>query len=1204
MGLSRINHIQLRNGRFGDSSADDLRHAFEQFESAPSPQGCVVHFGSGLVSPTSAVSLAEVLLPQYQLAGAFPFCFVWESGPWATIRSNLQDISREAFFRQLLSRLVQYLLPKLGISPSDAESVASTSESGIWLHSPASLVAPFDELPAPRPGLDTTVISETELERMFAQDDALRNGYEELGARVARINDANEVALAEGATGEHGVLLSVSAQTDLFGSSSESGTSNEALGLTWVARTALVAARVGRRVISRFLHNRDHGWYTTTVEELLRELYVDSIGSTVFWNQVKKDTADAFGDDPSQFGGTAFLQHLRELAKTGTNNPPRVTLVGHSAGATFVANFLLAADRILLPNFVFDVVLLAPAVECELFAAAIDTNRIRNIRLFGLSDALEARDALLRPISESLSFVYPRSFLYFVSGLLESEVDIPIVGMQRFYDKQRYPGESFPLLKKVRGFLLHAPDRQVWSPEDHGPGRQCTATHHGAFDQDDPSTLASVLQIVRQGFASAPGGLEITRESLGVSLSDFSEADLNHVVDALPETYRERYRLQAGNVDALLESAHQLPGGYTQLLQSAHRAKPEAQLLQKHLKQGRSLRAQKCDVVLQEAFIAFQSTGDLVLESLSSETHSLAAATQPVLIGLRGAGMSLGDVEGLEIVTQIGRVVAAKATQATLERLNDDDRVISVELSSQNSHVDCDVSMGFIGAIETATQTRLSEQGDQCLIGIIDADIDVLHAAFRAPDSFDATGNVRQRGSTRLVAVWDQRDSTGPAPSGLSSLGGTLHTAAEIDGYIQSQQVGKLLQRSIDGHGTHVASIAAGTPLPESGFPGGVAPKAKLVVVITGGGQFEVGSPASIGYSLSHSAALKFIEDTAMQLDLPVVINLSQGMNSGAHDGSSLVERMFDDFSLGGGRPGRVIVKSAGNDRRNAGHAFVTLNSNSFESLEWESLPLNSMVAGLQRQHDVVELWFDLLNELTFRLVNPSGEKSDRVNWSNPRHIGSFATGNTYSVNYEKMSGETADSRLRVEIRNGSAAAIEAGPQFAPDLRGPWMLEITSGVLITPASIDAWIDRTDRLLVRFTGGHVSEDRTLSVPGTARSVISVGAIHPMTPLQVGQFSAYGTTRDGRKKPEVSAPGINIKAAAGSTDRGVRADSGTSMAAPHVTGAIALVLSGCRKDPNLNVPTAQQVMGAMRAPIWDRGTGYGPLDAKALLQRFNV
>ncbi len=1225
MDLAKTHHIHLQNGKFAGTSPDDLLQAFVQFAAAPPPQGWVVHFHGGLVSRASAVTTAELLLPKYEAAGAYPFFFVWESGPWETIRNNLRDISQEPFFQQLLIRLKQYLLPKLGVSPGAEESLASTVEAMGQPEFLAGEDVPFDELPVPPAGLSTTDISEAELERELANDPALKRAYHELQARVAAAQRGTMTeAVIEGIP-EPGVLPSPASQSDLFGPQAQGNAANESLGIGWAARTALVAVRVGRRVISRFIKQRDHGWYTTIVEELLRELYVDSIGSTFFWKQMKKDTADAFGGDPLQQGGSAFLDQLQKLVPSGTT-PPRVTLVGHSAGATFVSQFLLAAHRVLPKEFLFDVVLLAPAVDCELFSAAIDTNRIRNIRVFGMSDSLESQDALLRPLSANLRAVYPRSLLYFVSGLLETVVDLPLVGMQRFYDKSHYASDSFPALKKVRGFLLHAPDRQVWSVADNGAGRQCTATHHGAFDDEDAATLASVMHIVRQGFSSIPAGLEISRESLEASLSGLSADDLDLVVMALPQSCQERFPLRVGygessfesvggsqdspsesrtgSVHDLLETAQQLPGGFTQLLLSAHRAKPEAQLLQQHLKSSsRTPRVQKSDIVLQQAF---QSSG--IVEEFNPASESTVPSlsvqkTQPVLIRLRDAQASLEGLEGLEVVSRVGRIVAAKATQATVERLNDDERVISVELSSQNSHVDCAASMAFIGAIAPDTSVRLAEQGDQCLIGIIDAEIDVLHAAFREPDQFDAAGILIQRGLTRLVAVWDQRDPSGPAPPGLEGIGGTLHTEVEINAYIQAAQVGKNLMRLKDGHGTHVSSIAAGTPLPQSGFPGGVAPLAKLVVVITSLGQFEGGSPDSLGYSLNHNAALQFIEDTATQLSLPVVINLSQGMNSGAHDGSSSVETMFDDFCLNGRRPGRVIVKSAGNDRDGAGHAFVTLNSNSIEFLKWESQTPIPTALGSRRLLDVMELWFDSINELTFRLVSPSGEKSERVNWSNlnPPKI-SFTSGNTYALRYERFCKDNGASRLRVEIRNGSTMAIEAGPKGAPAPRDPWTLEITSGALVAPAEIDAWIDRTDPLLARYIT-HVSEDRTLSVPGTAHSVIAVGAIGSAFPLQVGKFSAYGTTRDGRKKPEVSAPGIGIRAAASNTNHDMRLDQGTSMAAPHVTGAIALVLSACQKTNTL--PNAVQIVGVMRtmqAGLWDRGTGYGKLDTAALLRGF--
>jgi subtilisin family serine protease len=106
--------------------------------------------------------------------------------------------------------------------------------------------------------------------------------------------------------------------------------------------------------------------------------------------------------------------------------------------------------------------------------------------------------------------------------------------------------------------------------------------------------------------------------------------------------------------------------------------------------------------------------------------------------------------------------------------------------------------------------------------------------------------------------------------------------------------------------------------------------------------------------------------------------------------------------------------------------------------------------------------------------------------------------------------------------------------------------------------LHAWIERTQGVPSSFLN-HGSEEMTLSIPGTASSVIAVGAVDASRPIQVGPFSSYGPTRDGQKKPLVCAPGVNVHAAEGGTDDAVFPDSGTSMAAPHVSGLLAAFLS---------------------------------------------
>jgi endonuclease G len=129
--------------------------------------------------------------------------------------------------------------------------------------------------------------------------------------------------------------------------------------------------------------------------------------------------------------------------------------------------------------------------------------------------------------------------------------------------------------------------------------------------------------------------------------------------------------------------------------------------------------------------------------------------------------------------------------------------------------------------------------------------------------------------------------------------------------------------------------------------------------------------------------------------------------------------------------------------------------------------------------------------------------------------------------------------------------------------------------------------------------------TLSVPGTADAVIAVGAVDPRIPVRVGDFSSFGPTRDGREKPDLCAPGVAVHAALhGSRDKVVALD-GTSIAAPHVTGAVALLLSKAKASGS-PIPTASQIRRLLiqntrfKNTYWDRGQGYGVLDVKALLE----
>ncbi len=521
-----------------------------------------------------------------------------------------------------------------------------------------------------------------------------------------------------------------------------------------------------------------------------------------------------------------------------------------------------------------------------------------------------------------------------------------------------------------------------------------------------------------------------------------------------------------------------------------------------------------------------------------------------------------------QLETRLGNIVTGLGTNETVRVLLEDNAVISVDESRPVGETESEESLPFIGIAQAYANQRGSfrEEGENVLIAIIDDGIDILHQAFQ-----DTSGG------TRILGVWDQTSQYGSAPPGFSY--GMFHDYDNISEFLKNGNTPANLGRHVGGHGTHVASIAAGRPA--GTFAGGVAPQAKLLIVRSSAEQ-------SIGYSKSHIDALKFIDSFASQLDLPVVVNVSQGMNAGAHDGKSALEAAFDSFTSSGRKAGRVIVKSAGNERDKSGHAKLTLQSHSLESLTLRRF------AGAH-YHERIEFWWSSADEIDFRLINEIGQTTDWVGINNNDEQGVFSSGSFYHLTFVKHHVDNGDSHFLVKI--GSIlenAAI-----------GDWQIEIRSANIKDKGDIHCWIERNNGTASSFLN-HTDEEITLSIPGTAQSVITVGATNSSYPIRVGEFSSYGPTRLGQKKPLVCAPGVKIQAANGGTSDGVIRKSGTSMAAPHVTGAIGLLLS--RAEKNGKKLNANQIAAALSQKTqhyngkWDRGQGYGIINVPGLLAAF--
>jgi len=503
MPLDKTHYVNLKNGQFDSTTRLQMATLFQTFAASPARDNLIVYFHGGLVGEAAGMATAERLLPVFESSGGYPVFFVWESGLIDAIKNNLGEIAGERIFQLLLKKVGQFVSGKvkqaldLGTRGPQLE-LPTESEVALELAKAGGPEMPFGDLDwtAVLPGEELLATEQRQFEDAFSRD-------RDIDAEARRIaNSFRTAADIQADLDSRGVTVRGSSQTLMSPSVIEeirqaagADADGQTRGLITSGFLLKHAVSLLKRIVVRFARRRAHGVYATIVEEILRELYVANVGEFI-WTQIKKDTADAFQDPATQYGGSAFLQETKAMWEAGRR--PRITLMGHSTGAVYICNLLMQAQQRLPADVKFDVVFLAPACTHSLFSAALAAagGRIDHFRMFTMSDGKEQADSMV----PAVRLLYPHSLLYFVSGVVEKEADCPIVGMERFYSgAPPFDPAKIPDVDAVRTFVTADPARVVWSISDSGPGRASAATSHSDFGKE-ANTLESLKHLISRGF--------------------------------------------------------------------------------------------------------------------------------------------------------------------------------------------------------------------------------------------------------------------------------------------------------------------------------------------------------------------------------------------------------------------------------------------------------------------------------------------------------------------------------------------------------------------------------------------------------------------------------------------------------------------------------------------------------------------------------
>lgn len=425
--------------------------------------------------------------------------------------------------------------------------------------------------------------------------------------------------------------------------------------------------------------------------------------------------------------------------------------------------------------------------------------------------------------------------------------------------------------------------------------------------------------------------------------------------------------------------------------------------------------------------------------------------------------------------------------------------------------------------------------GRGVLVAVLDSGIDYFHEDFRNAD-----------GTTRIVVLWDQ-------VLGRVFTRGEINTALETG----SRAEARTLVPSVDsgGHGTAVAGIAVGNGRGSNGAYRGIAYESDLLVV-------KLGTPRPEGFPRTTELmrAVNFAVGQAVELGRPLVINISFGNTYGSHDGTSLLETFLDDI----GNYGRTtMVVGSGNEGAAAGHTSRQLREGAAASgIAQAELSVSPYETGFS-----VQLWKAYTDLFTIQLRTPSGET-----------LGPLAE-NLGPLRYRYRNTQIL---IYYGKPNPFSQAQEIYFDFVPEPgryveSGIWAFVLTPQRIVQ-GRVDFWLPSSAVLNPATSFLASTPDTTLTIPSAAAKVITVGAYDSAFGAYA-DFSGRGFTRlTNQIKPDLVAPGVGIMTSA--SGGGYEPVTGTSFAAPVVTGSVALMMQWGIVDGNDQFLYGEKVKAYLR------------------------
>jgi hypothetical protein len=405
----------------------------------------VLHFHGGLVPETDAIKEHERLGKLYGQAGYLPVFCVWRTGALEIIRDNYLKIASSVLFQTIFDWSMRCLV---GFNQA-GKGIGKVAPKTVLDSGFKDACSEFDSI--------------TKVTQPFSSQSIQSHSESELRYELTIVKLIND---------DKSWLT-----RDFQDCLNPNPNQGKAISLALWMQLAKSVAKICMAVWTRKNSNRDHGLHATLIEEIIREFSNEAFRNAI-WLGIKDKAKNMVSPD-----GTCGL-----LVQMLSNEASNLSLVGHSAGSIPIC-YLAKEKELKIDN----IVLFAPACRSDLFLDALQLNQksLKRLRIFTMSDELEKADPMLKNLVLGARYVYPRSLLYFVSGVLEKEADDRILGMHRFMQEPFNTTDDLRLQESLAGKMVLSK-----SLADARPGFRCHAESHTDFF-DDPLTRESFLHILR-----------------------------------------------------------------------------------------------------------------------------------------------------------------------------------------------------------------------------------------------------------------------------------------------------------------------------------------------------------------------------------------------------------------------------------------------------------------------------------------------------------------------------------------------------------------------------------------------------------------------------------------------------------------------------------------------------------------------------------